>query len=389
MPWRPHNLTEHADATSANGPPVSHVVTAERTQHVFHRGLGLGEGPQVLVELWWRPGEKPQWGVLGAGSGADMSVFGGWLASHVVESDGTQHVFVDDGTDVHPYELWWRGPGPDRAGDLSKLVGQPALSGGPLASHVFVAQGTQHVFTTVSGDIDGVPVGGHVCEFLWGGSEPVQVVDLTMRAAGAPTPNSGTQLASHVVEGPFTAERSQHVFYLAGREIFELRWGADKVTTFRGLIGSASGERGAAAHAPATHVDPDGTQHLFYAATDGHLFELTWKGDQDPVGRELTAHSTGVGPAPNALTGPASHLFLAEGTHHIYYVSNEQHIIEMWWYPGEDPHHEDLTVQTGAPLAFPDRPVSHVFVDIANQQSTQHVFYTSIYALIIELWWQA
>jgi hypothetical protein len=90
MPWHPHNLTEHADATSVNGPPVSHVVTAERTQHVFHRGLGLGEGPQVLVELWWRPGEKPQWGVLGAGSGADMSVFGAWLASHVVESDGTQ-----------------------------------------------------------------------------------------------------------------------------------------------------------------------------------------------------------------------------------------------------------------------------------------------------------
>jgi hypothetical protein len=387
MPWHPHNLTEHGETPSVNGPAVSHVVTAERTQHVFHRGLGYES--QVLVELWWRPGEKPQWGVLGTGSGAEISVFGGWLASHVVESDGTQHVFVDDNADVHPYELWWRGTAPDRAGDLSKQAGQPMLSGGPLASHVFVGEGTQHVFTTVSGEIDGVPVDGHVCEFFWRGGEPARVVDLTMRAGGAPTPNPGTQLASHVVEGPYTAERSQHVFYLAGREIFELSWGADAATTVRGLIGSASGERGAAAHPPASHVDPDGTQHLFYAATDGHLFELTWQGDQDPVGRELTAHSTGIGPVPNALTGPASHLFPAEGTHHIYYVSNEQHIIEMWWYPGQDPHHEDLTAQTGAPPAFSHRPASHVFVDVTNQQATQHVFYTSTTAYLIELWWQA
>ena len=138
------------------------------------------------------------------------------------------------------------------------------------------------------------------------------MVDLTLRAGGAPAPEWETKLVSHVVEGPYTRERSQHVFYLSGREIFELRWGTDAVTTARGLIGHSSGDKGAAAHPPATHVDPDGTQHLFYAATDGHLFELTWQGDQDPVGRELTAHSTGIGPAPDAITGPASHLFLAE-----------------------------------------------------------------------------
>ena len=41
----------------------------------------------------------------------------------------------------------------------------------------------------------------------------------------------------------------------------------------------------------------------------------------------------------------------------------------MWWYPGQDPHHEDLTAQTSAPLAFSHRPASHVFVDVTNQQS--------------------
>lgn len=56
--------------------------------------------------------------------------------------------------------------------------------------------------------------------------------------------------------------------------------------------------------------------------------------------------------------------------------------------PGQDPHHEDLTAQTGAPLAFAERPASHVFLDVSNQENTQHVFYTSA-AELIELWWRA
>ena len=170
MPWHPHNLTEDSGALTVNGPLISHVVAAERTQHVFYRGLG--DGPQ-LVEVWWRPNEKPQWGLPGTGTGVDLSVAGGWLASHVVESEGTQHVFVVDGArQVHPSELWWRGWDLVRAADLCTQAGQPLLAGSTLASHVFVEEGTQHVFTAALGQIDGADVFGHVCEFFGAAGSP-------------------------------------------------------------------------------------------------------------------------------------------------------------------------------------------------------------------------
>jgi hypothetical protein len=49
----------------------------------------------------------------------------------------------------------------------------------------------------------------------------------------------------------------------------------------------------------------------------------------------------------------------------------------------QDPHHED-----GRPARVQPRPASHVFV-VTNQQNTQHFFYASTTAQMIELWWQA
>ena len=88
------------------------------------------------------------------------------------------------------------------------------------------------MFFIAQGEIDGITVDGHVGELWWRGSDKAQLADLTKRAGAAPVPEAAS-LASHVVEGPFTAERSQHVFYHSGRDIIELSWGADAVTTPR------------------------------------------------------------------------------------------------------------------------------------------------------------
>lgn len=139
-----------------------------------------------------------------------------------------------------------------------------------------------------------------------------------------------------MVEGPYTAERSQHVFYRSGRDII--------------------------------------------------VIELTWQGQDEPVARDLTAHGTSIGPAPVAISAPTSHLFRREGTHHVYYVGEGNHLIELWWWPGGEPHHEDLTAQSGdTSLAQAATPASHVF----DHEGTQHVFYTSTAGEIVELWWQA
>lgn len=383
MPWNPHNLTAHSGAPAAIGPPVSHVFAFEGTQHVFHRAF-YGEHPrEALIELWWRPGEKPQWDDLFADIGDDAHAFAMWLACHAVEADRTQHVFFPvPGIS----ELWWPTAGAVGAGNLCDQAGQPQLGGYGLASHVFLEEGTQHVFFVAAGEIDGIPVDGHVGELWWRGSDKAQLVDLTQRAGGAPAPDSPSTLASHVVEGPYTLERSQHVFYQSGRDIIELSWGTDAVTTIRNLTARSAGENEPAASAPASHVDPDGTHHVFYVADNAHVIELTWQGHNVPVARDLNAHSTGIGPAPLAISAAASHLFLHEGTHHVYYVGEGNHVIELWWYPGDDPHHEDLTVQSGdTSLAQAATPASHVFA----AESTQHVFYSSTAGEIIELWWRS
>lgn len=57
-----------------------------------------------------------------------------------------------------------------------------------------------------------------------------------------------------------------------------------------------------------------------------------------------------------------------------------------WWYPGGQPHHEDLTAQSGdTSLASSFKPASHVF----DAEGTQHVFYTSTSDEIVELWWRS
>ena len=49
--WHMHNLTQASQALKAIDEPASHVVQSEGTQHVFHRA-DLG-GQETIVELWW------------------------------------------------------------------------------------------------------------------------------------------------------------------------------------------------------------------------------------------------------------------------------------------------------------------------------------------------
>jgi hypothetical protein len=380
--WHSHNLTRDSGAPLAIGSSASHVFDAEGTQHVFYRAmLGGSDHPREgLIEIWWRGGDVPRWGDLFASLGGDARVSLPPLASHVVDAEGTQHVFYE-GSARHIFELWWQGGDVARAGDLGIQSGQAKLAGGGLTSHVFSAEGTQHVFFRAGGQIDGEPVDGHIGEFWWRGSEAKQVENLTKRAHGAPLAASAT--ASHVV----AAQGTQHVFYRAGQNIIELSWGGGQDWHASDLSDRSSGEAEPAVGTPASHVvDAEGTQHVFYTADNAHIIELWWSNGQDPIARDLTERSSGVGRAPLAASAPTSHVFDAEGSQHVYYVADNGHITELWWRSGEDPHHEDLTYQSGGPpLAITESPRSHVF----RAEGTQHVFYTSRDAEIIELWWQS
>ena len=382
MGWHQHNLTmASGGAPGAIESPVSHVFDAEGTQHVFYRALlGTDQVREALVELWWKGGDAPRWDDLFAGltsPARDFSIPP--LASHVVDVEGTQHIFYQ-GDPGRIYELWWRGSESPHAGDLCLQSGEALLGGRGLASHVFDAEGTQHVYFVASGRIGGQDATGHVVELWWRGGVTPHAEDLTRRSGTTLLPDS--PLTSHV----FDAEGTQHVFYRAGRDIVELSWGDGQDWHGANLSDRSAGEAEPAASAPTSHVhDAEGTQHVFYTADNAHVIELSWRSGQDPVARDLSAHSHGAGPVPLAVSAPTSHVLDAEGTQHVYYISDAGHVIELWWPVGGDPQHEDLSDQIGGVPLATGLPASHVF----RAEGTQHVFFASTAREIIELWWRA
>jgi hypothetical protein len=397
MGWQVHNLTqEGAVAPAANGSPTSHVVddvATERTQHVFYAG-GVGPG---MKELWWSGSAAPQWDDLLHDHPGEIGLLSDPIhppASHVFRAEGTQHVFCRGSSEEfnnHVFELWWRGGDPVNVNDLMVQSGEPTVGATSLTSHVFEAEGTQHVYLTMFGQIGQDQVDGHVGELWWRRGESAHLEDLTVRS-GART-LAGPGLASHVVEEAGT----QHVFYVAGTDVVELSWGGGHDWTERNLSQSSSpGPAEPATSRPASHFfTNDRTHHVFYTADNGRIMELSWRTGENPVFRDLSGSSVGDGVAPLAVSAPKSHVFDAELTQHVFYTGENGHVIELWWPPNDVARHEDLTVQSGgAPLAWTDEPLgtpaSHVFAS----EGTQHVFYRSNeppeepFADIIELWWR-
>jgi hypothetical protein len=79
-----------------------------------------------IIELWWRSGETPHAEDLTDRSGGAPLPFLG-LTSHVFDAEGTQHVFyrADNG---HIIEIWWR-PGEIHQEDLTDRSPGAPLAG--------------------------------------------------------------------------------------------------------------------------------------------------------------------------------------------------------------------------------------------------------------------
>jgi hypothetical protein len=393
MPWQVHNLTEASRSPQVIDVPSSQIVQSEGTQHVFCRTPVNGQ--ETIIELWWRDGAHIQWGDLL--EHADPAIRNGFhlppYATHVLQSDRTQHLFYSAG---QVFETWWAGAESPKFGDLCEAAEHSDFGAIGLSSHVSAVDGTEHVFGVGSGIIDPAlgPVSNHIVEFRWTGSQAPQLEDLNVRAKSGFAADSNT--SCHTLElGPGGPD-TQNVIYRSGRDIIRLT-SRDGQWTSRNLSSSSAGEFAFSSGSPASHaVAADGTHHAFYiGAEDRHIYEFTWTDSTDPVGRDLSVHARGDGPTPPAALGPfalnspTSHVFEQDGTQHVYYVDADGNIVELWWRPGHDPNHENLTAQGGgAPAAVPQKPASHVFVE-ANGVHTQHVFYTSVEAELIELWWQA
>jgi len=350
-------------------------------------------GPSI-PELWWSGSGPPQWDDLLRNHTTEIQSLSDQtapLASHVFRAEGTQHVFCRSVVGPnHVFEIWWRGGEPTQLNDLMVQSGQPRVHAKSVTSHVFEAEGTQHVFVTMVGQIGQQPVDNHVGELWWRRGETAHLEDLTTRSHARTLADSA--LASHVVEEAGT----QHVFYIASRDIIELSWGGGHDWREHNLSQSSiPAPAEPATNSPASHFfTNDRTHHVFYTADNGQVMELSWRTGEDPVVRDLSGTSMGDGVAPIAVSSPTSHVFDAELTQHVFYTGENGHVIELWWRPNDvAAHHEDLTVQSGgAPLAPTNAlfgtPASHVFVS----EGTQHVFYRTAEPVeapdVVELWFR-
>jgi hypothetical protein len=288
-------------------------------------------------------------------------------AGYVFDAQGSRHV-VYRGNDHHIHQLWWDNNGSHHI-DLTIAAGAPDAGSDP-AGYVFDAQGTQHVVYRGFDD--------HIHE-LWWNADGWHHNDLTV-AAGAPEASLESSPTGYV----FNAQGTQHVIYLAVRQIHELWWDNNvwrhnNLTIAGGAPTGRSG--GSEIDDPAGYVfDAEGTQHVVYrdsVSKGTHVHELWWNADGWHHSDLNIAAGAPTGTAFSVAGNPAGYAFDVLGTQHVVYRSLDGHIHKLW-FSNNSWHHYDLTIAAGAPeepgWPISCDPVGYIFGAYAEQ----HVLYRSI-----------
>src|SRR5262249_10659747 len=338
---------------------------AQYTQNIIYVGFTPGIGPNGLIhQLRWDENDNnPAWRhkELTSDAGAPKAFFEVRANVHI----STQHVDylgLNDQVllDNQTHKLYADGSNEWHYTNMTTEAGAPLALSTPTGyefnklQHV-VYQGTD----------------SHIYE-LWFDSNGWHFNDLTNAPA--------------VAIGPLTARvfksiASQHITYrgTGGAHIHELHW--DNIGTWRHSDLTIAGQAPLSASEPTNYIfDDQGTQHINYLGTDGHVHELWWDYENGWQHNDLT-YRTG---AP--LGGlPSGYVCKSEGTQHVVYQGTEGHIHELWW-DNSGWHHNDLT--TGAPdrLMAGGDPTGYEFIPNVGQ-GTQHVIYANRDHHVIELKW--
>jgi Common central domain of tyrosinase/Polyphenol oxidase middle domain len=315
-------------------------------------------------------------------------------AGYVRNADSTQHV-VYRGTDGHIYELWWDATQCSQTtcwhwGNLTGSTGASTLAASNPAGYVRNADGTQHVVYRGTDN--------HIYELWWDATQCSQTTcwhwgNLT-GSSGAPTLAAGDP-AGYVRN----ADSTQHVIYRGtDGHIYELWWDGTQCSQTTcwhwGNLTASSGAPTLAGGNPTGYVrNADGTQHVIYRGDDDHIYELWWDATQCSQTTcwhwgNLTA-SSGAPTLAGGNSIPAGYVLDADGTQHVVYRGADNHIYELWWDATQCSqttcwHWGNLTGSTGAPAALGE-PAGYVL----NADGTQHVVYPGPDSDIYELWWNA
>jgi hypothetical protein len=245
--------------------------------------------------------------------------------------------------------------------DLTVTTGAPTALAQPTG-YVFDAYGTQHV--TYLG------IDGHIHELLWDptGWHHHDLTSLTSSPQGQNTAIGYVFLDT------------QHVIYF-GAGVDEL-WRDGHGWHYENILGAAGAAGVGYTGRPIGYgFTSQRTQHVNFPDESGNVQELWW---DSASGWHLNNLTTAAG-APRTGANPTGYVFNAQGTQHVNYVGQDQHVYELWWNPAGW-RFNDLTAATGAPLAEVNRNApGYVFA----AQGTQHVDYAGTDTHIHELWWDS
>jgi hypothetical protein len=302
--WRHHDLTAVTATASPVGANTAIGYVLRCTQHVVFFGLN------GIDQLWRDNAGWHYLNIQGAATGTNVVTSTGRPIGYAFTGQRTQHVNWP-GLDRHIHELWWDSSSGWHHNDLTAATGAPLSAANPTG-YVFDAQGTQHV--------NYVGQDSHIYE-LWWNAAGWHYNDLTT-AAGAPIAEINRDAVGYV----FPSQGTQHVNYVGtDNHIHELWWNP---------AGWHHHDLTAAAGAPDASTAPDGfvfagTQQVVFGGADNHIHELSW----DSAGWHDTDLTAATGASATHFGVPTGFSFEGYGSQHVIYAADNGHVTELFWTP--------------------------------------------------------
>ena len=368
MGWKLNDLTDRVGAPLATVFGLSgYMFVLLGTQHILYQELaGDGEGNGRLHELWWNSEGWHHHDLTALAHATPISNAPSGYAFEELADGGTQHaiyqgVVAGQGDDGHVHEIFWVDDDKQH-NDLTKKAHAPNMLGDPfgyafLGQHI-VYEGEDH----------------HIHWLRWDIDNGWQHTDLFSFPTTADAPLA---LQAPTAYG-FRSERTHHVLYVGFDQHVHELW-RDLQTWHHHDLTLAARAPLAADQATGFAVDSERSQFVHYRGTDGHIHQLRWS---NGVWQPLDLTDKIGGPPASSGARPTGYLFPSDGTLHVNYLGVDGHIHEYWRDDGNGWHHNDLSMATNAPLAL-SNPTAYAFA----QQNTQHVAFVSDEHHVIELFW--
>ncbi|MGL5809128.1 MAG: M4 family metallopeptidase, partial [Nocardioides sp.] len=272
---------------------------------------------------------------------------------------GVQNIAYRDGNG-HLHELWRAADGTTGTSDLTALASAPAASGDPFA-YADHTRNTEILLFRGGGD--------RVRSLYWS-TGPVGHDDLS-GTAGAPDA-AGTPVGYH-----YAPADMHHVIYRGHDDHLHLLAWAGVAPVFYGGNLTGTIDAPPAAGDPAAYAMPDGTNIVPYRADDGRILSVYWK--DGPSGLDDLSGTAGT---PSAASDPVAFYRAATDTHYVFYRATDGHVYELSWVGVAPVIGRNVTATAGAPPAS-DKPTAfyspvHNLVSVIYRRDDGHLH---------ELWW--